>query len=136
MIGFDPSPPVAAEVSVLPGLGSSFLGLFEDPKEAVPFGIVAFGYSDANGDVAFDVEPGSYQLVVSRGTEYSVHQAPLTIDGGGHDLRERRSSRACSTPPASCPRTSTCTASARRTRAWRTAPAFRSSRARASRTSS
>ena len=32
--------------------------------------------------MAFDVEPGSYQLVVSRGTEYSVHSAPLTITAG------------------------------------------------------
>jgi hypothetical protein len=82
VIGFDPSPPITAPGPSLPGLGSSTLGLFEDPKEAVPFGVVAFGYSDANGDVAFDVEPGSYQLVVSRGTEYSVHSAPLTISAG------------------------------------------------------
>jgi hypothetical protein len=38
------------------------------------------GYSDASGNVAFDVEPGSdYRVVVSRGTEYSVYSAPLTI---------------------------------------------------------
>jgi hypothetical protein len=82
VIGFDPSPPITAEGAGVPGLGASVLGLFEDPKEAVPFGIVAFGYSDASGDVAFDVEPGSYELVVSRGTEYSVHQAPLVISAG------------------------------------------------------
>jgi hypothetical protein len=82
VVGFDPSPPITALGPSLPGLGSSLVGLFEDPKEAVPFGIVAFGYSDANGDVAFDVEPGSYQLVVTRGSEYSVHSAPLTISAG------------------------------------------------------
>ena len=54
----------------------------------MPFGIVAFGYTDASGDVAFDVEPGSYQLVVSRGTEYSVYSAPLTITCGRHDQRD------------------------------------------------
>lgn len=82
VVGLDPSPPISAAGPTLPGLGSSTLGLFEDPKEAVPFGLVAFGYSDANGEVAFDVEPGSYQLVVSRGTEYSVYSAPLTITAG------------------------------------------------------
>ncbi len=82
VVGFDPSPPQTAFGPSLPGLGSSILGLLEDPKEAVPFGIVAFDYSDASGDVAFDVEPGSYQVFVSRGAEYSVHQAPLTISAG------------------------------------------------------
>jgi len=82
VIGFDPSPPVTALGAGVPGLGDSLLGLFEDPKEAVPFGVVAFGYTDASGDVAFDVEPGTYQLVVSRGSEYSVHQAPLAITAG------------------------------------------------------
>lgn len=82
VVGIDPSPPVLADGPSLPGLGSSVVGLFEDPKEAVPHGIVAFGYSDANGDVAFDVEPGTYQLYVSRGTEYSVYRAPLTITAG------------------------------------------------------
>jgi hypothetical protein len=81
VIGFDPSPP-QTQIATVPTIGDSLLGLFEDPKEAVPFGLVAFGYSDANGDVAFDVEPGSYQLVVSRGTEYSDHQAPLVMSAG------------------------------------------------------
>jgi hypothetical protein len=81
VIGTDPSPPLAAEVSV-PLVGSAVLGLFEDPKEAVPPGLVAFGYTDAAGDVAFDVEPGEYELVVSRGTEYSVYQAALEIVAG------------------------------------------------------
>jgi hypothetical protein len=82
VIGIDPSPPITEFGAFVPGFGGSRLGLFEDPKEALPHGIVAFGYSNARGDVAFDVEPGSYQLVVSRGTEYSIHQAPLTISAG------------------------------------------------------
>jgi hypothetical protein len=82
VIGIDPSPPVSDVVSV-PLVGSAVLGLFEDPKEAMRWGIVAFGYSDAGGDVAFDVEPGSdYRLVVSRGTEYSIHEADLTMTAG------------------------------------------------------
>ncbi len=82
VVGIDPSPPITAGGPGLPGLGFSTLGLFEDPKEGLPFGVVAFGYTDANGDVAFDVEPGSYQLLVSRGAEYSIVQLPLTIAAG------------------------------------------------------
>jgi hypothetical protein len=83
VIGIDPSPPITAEGAFVPGFGGSLLGLFEDPKEGVPHGIVAFGYSGASGQVAFDVEPGSdYKLLVSRGTEYSVHQADLSISAG------------------------------------------------------
>jgi hypothetical protein len=82
VIGVDPSPPIIVAGPSLVGLGSSTLGLFEDPKEALPFGIVAFGYAGADGQVSFDVEPGSYQVVVSRGTEYSTYSAPITITAG------------------------------------------------------
>ncbi len=82
VIGFDPSPPITGPGALVPGFGSSTLGLFEDPKEALPFGVVAFGYTDASGRVEFPIEPGSYQLLVSRGTEYSAHQAPLEVVAG------------------------------------------------------
>jgi hypothetical protein len=82
VIGFDPSPPITVDGPSLPGLGSSLVGVFEDPKDAYPFGIVAMGYADASGHVVFDVEPGSYQVVVSRGTEYSIYSAPLSISAG------------------------------------------------------
>jgi len=98
VVGIDPSPPITKEGAGLPGLGSSLLGLFEDPKEGLPFGIVAFGYSDVNGDVAFDVEPGSYQLVVSRGTEYSVHSAALTITAGATTSVTPQIARVLDTP--------------------------------------
>jgi hypothetical protein len=98
VVGIDPSPPITREGAGLPGLGSSLLGLFEDPKEGLPFGIVAFGYSDVSGDVAFDVEPGSYQLLVSRGTEYSVHAAPLTITAGATTSVTPQIARVLDTP--------------------------------------
>ncbi len=82
VIGIDPSPSIDAPGPGLIGFGAATLSLFEDPKEFVPFGVVALEYTDAAGDVAFDVEPGSYQLLVSRGTEYSVHSAALTITAG------------------------------------------------------
>ena len=98
VVGLDPSPPITALGPFLPGLGSSTLGLFEDPKEANPFGIVAFGYSDASGDVAFDVEPGSYQVVVSRGAEYSIYSAPLSISAGATTNVSAQIARVLDTP--------------------------------------
>ena len=81
VVGFDPSPPQTESGPSLPGLGSSTLGLLEDPKEAVPFGIVAFGYSDASGNVAFDVEPGSYQVCGEP------RHRVLGVPGAAHDQR-------------------------------------------------
>ena len=82
VIGFDPSPPITRDGAFVPGFGFSTLGLFEDPKEAVPFGVVAFGYTDHRGRVEYRIEPGSYSLLVSRGTEYSAHQSPLEVAAG------------------------------------------------------
>jgi hypothetical protein len=82
VIGFDPSPPITGPGAFVPGFGTSELGLFEDPKEALPFGIVAFGYTDSSGRVEYRIEPGSYQLLVTRGTEYSAYQAPLEVVAG------------------------------------------------------
>jgi hypothetical protein len=82
VIGLDPSPPITVDGAFVPGFGSSTLGLFEDPKEALPFGVVAFGYTDHRGRVDYRIEPGSYQLLVSRGTEYSAYAAPLEVTAG------------------------------------------------------
>jgi hypothetical protein len=70
VIGFDPSPEV-----VLNG-GS---GLFYDQVESIPFGLVFVDYTDAAGTAELELEPGSYQLVVSRGVEYSYFSQPITV---------------------------------------------------------
>jgi hypothetical protein len=81
VVGFDPSPePVIAGPS-LPGFGGGDLGLFNDVGDAYPFGVVTVAYADANGQVTFEVEPGDYQLYVSRGTEYSLFEQPVTVTG-------------------------------------------------------
>ncbi|TFH23143.1 MAG: hypothetical protein E4H03_06840 [Myxococcales bacterium] len=76
MVGFDPSPEIT-----LPSLFDT-TGVFRDQNDIVPFGLTAFGYTDASGAVSFDLEPGSYQVVVSRGTEYSSFEAPVMITAG------------------------------------------------------
>ena len=82
VVGFDPSPE--------PRITFNFLGFFIDDggtfnditKDPLPFGVSAVKYTGADGIVEFDVEPGSYEIAVSRGTEYSLHREPVTIQAG------------------------------------------------------
>lgn len=78
VVGIDPSPePVLALSSIV---GTARTGLFNDiTADAMPFGLVWFAYTDSNGIADFEIEPGTHQLVVSRGTEYSVFSQPLTL---------------------------------------------------------
>ncbi|HEX5067356.1 MAG TPA: hypothetical protein VFY49_14650 [Myxococcota bacterium] len=90
VVGFDPSPEPTVAGTALPGFGGATLGRLNDVGDAVPFGIVAFDYTGADGAVTMPIEPGTYHVYVSRGTEYSVWSTvpPLgagavTIAGGG-----------------------------------------------------
>ncbi len=81
VVGFDPSPEIIHPGNFL-GFPPGDLGLLHDVDDDLPFGVVAFDYTDKDGTVTFDVEPGSYQVFVSRGTEYSLFQAPVTVAAG------------------------------------------------------
>lgn len=82
VVGFDPSPEV-----VLTGAFFTFAissGLFSDPfKDPIPFGVTYSDYTDSSGSVTFDLEPGTYQIFVGRGTEYSTHDEEVTLAAGG-----------------------------------------------------
>ncbi|MEE3328088.1 MAG: hypothetical protein VX252_12195 [Myxococcota bacterium] len=82
VVGFDPSPPIRQPGVSLPGFGGSDLGLFVDPDDQYPFGIVDAVFTGADGEVEFDLEPGSYRVVVSRGVEYSFSDHPVTMTAG------------------------------------------------------
>ena len=82
VVGHDPSPPQRSAGPALPGLSGPSVGLFEDTADVLPFGVVAFDYTDASGEAAFHVEPGQYRLYVSRGTEYSLWSEPLQVGAG------------------------------------------------------
>jgi hypothetical protein len=69
VVGFDPSPEIR--------LGGT--GLFNDPVEALPFGYAYIGYTDSSGVAEFDLEPGTYQLIASRGVEYSYFSQEITV---------------------------------------------------------
>jgi hypothetical protein len=75
VVGFDPSPEVRFA-------GSDTTGLFYDQKEALQFGYTRIAYADASGHVELDVEPGTYQVAVSRGSEYSLFTEQVTITSG------------------------------------------------------
>ena len=82
VVGFDPSPEVLIPGPSLPGFGSSTLALLNDPGDSLPFGLVAFEYTGADGVVSFDLEPGSYRVFATRGSEYSASDQAVTIVAG------------------------------------------------------
>ncbi len=75
VVGIDPSPEIFTP-------DAETKGVFRDDNDLKPFGIVRAEYTEADGTVSFDVEPGSYQVFVSRGTEYSLFSAPITMTAG------------------------------------------------------
>jgi hypothetical protein len=81
VVGFDPSPePV---LTVVGAQGPQATGVFNDiGSDPEPFGVTRVEYAGADGVVDIGIEPGSYQVFVSRGTEYSVFEAPVTVTAG------------------------------------------------------
>jgi hypothetical protein len=77
LVGFDPAPPLLNNV-----LGSAG-GVFGDSADRLPFGISLVEFIDRSGisDV-YMVEPGDYQVVVSRGPRYSAFSQRITITSG------------------------------------------------------
>jgi hypothetical protein len=99
VVGFDPSPEPVLTTPPLPGLGSTSTGLFNDiTKDGLLFGFAAMEYTDSRGEVSFDLEPGSYQLYVSRGPEYSLYSQPITVVAGETLAVSARIARVLDTP--------------------------------------
>jgi len=82
IVGFDPSPEPTFTASVLKASDTTTALLNDVTKDGLAFGVSNVFYAGANGTTSFDLEPGSYQIVVSRGTEYSAYSAPLTVSAG------------------------------------------------------
>jgi len=98
VVGFDPSPePVTPGVPLF-GLPSGDLGLFNDPTDSTPFGITRVAYTDATGSALLLIEPGTYQVFVSRGSEYSLFQQPVTLTEGGATVVDAQIARVLDTP--------------------------------------
>ncbi|MFK8049797.1 MAG: carboxypeptidase regulatory-like domain-containing protein [Halioglobus sp.] len=73
LVGFDPSPE----------LRTASTGVFGDSSDDLPFGIALVDFIDRDGSSdVLAVEPGEYQLVVSRGPRYSAFRQNITITSG------------------------------------------------------
>jgi hypothetical protein len=83
IVGFDPSPD-PRNFQSLAGLVTSNSGVFGDRSmDGLPHGLAASYFIGASGDSGVQtLEPGTYQMVVSRGTEYSIDSQSLPITAG------------------------------------------------------
>lgn len=97
LVGFDPSPEMRFDelLLVLEVTTTAFTDQSRDP---LPYGVARVEYAGANGVAEFDVEPGDYELVVSRGTEWSAFRMPLTVEAGGRHEVSARIARVLDTP--------------------------------------
>lgn len=78
LVGFDPSPQPTNNVQ----FGRA--GIFGDTgADGLPFGVALAEFIDRQGaSGAMDIEPGEYQLVLSRGPRYSVFKKRISIAAG------------------------------------------------------
>jgi hypothetical protein len=83
VVGFDPSPDFIVTQSLF-GLVNNRTGMFGDRGEdPPPFGMNKVVFADKDGDSGvFAIEPGNYQVYVSRGIEYSLASTPVTVTAG------------------------------------------------------
>ena len=78
LVGFDPSPPLRNTVS------GNAAGIFGDiGADVLPFGVAQTAFIDRDGaSQRITMEPGEYQLVLSRGPRYSAFREIITITPG------------------------------------------------------
>ncbi len=77
VLGFDPSPNLRNRV-----LGAS-TGVFGDDADNLPYGVTLVHFIDRLGESpTLTLEPGDYQVVVSRGPRYSVFRQNISITPG------------------------------------------------------
>ncbi|NNL65946.1 MAG: carboxypeptidase regulatory-like domain-containing protein, partial [Myxococcales bacterium] len=82
VVGFDPSPEPLITLSLF-GVLETDGGTFRDPTgDRLPFGVARIDYSGARGRASFDLEPGRYQVFVTRGTEYSAWDREIEVTAG------------------------------------------------------
>ncbi len=83
LVGFDPSPAVLNTQSIF-GLVNNVTSVFgETSEDGLVHGIAHVAFADRDGDTGVqEVEPGSYQLVVSRGPRYSAFTQNVTVNAG------------------------------------------------------
>ncbi|MBK7972713.1 MAG: CehA/McbA family metallohydrolase [Deltaproteobacteria bacterium] len=82
LVGIDPSPSSTVSLNLL-GFITATGGVFRNDGDFLPRGVTAVKFAGLDGHVAsFPVEPGQYQVVVSRGPEYDVDRQTVTVGAG------------------------------------------------------
>lgn len=82
VVGFDPSPEVNLVSTVISSNDTRTQVFYDLTGENVPTGLTRTEYTDAAGVVDVELEPGTYQVAVSRGTEWSLYTQQVTITAG------------------------------------------------------
>lgn len=79
IVGTDPSPELLNSFT-LAGVLDIDTSLFHDATDdPIPDGLAWVQYAGADGQAGFDLEPGSYDLWVSRGSEYSAYSESINV---------------------------------------------------------
>ena len=82
VVGFDPSPPLSNTQSLL-GLLDFKGTVFDDDRGEGVFGIAKAIFMGPDGDSGeIPIEPGQYEVFVSRGPEYSLFNETIGISAG------------------------------------------------------
>lgn len=78
LVGFDSSPDNG--LNTILAVGTATTWLFTDRgDDRLPYGIVRTAYTDASGELELEVEPGEFEVYVSRGSEYSEFHQRLNL---------------------------------------------------------
>jgi hypothetical protein len=82
VVGFDPSPEINLVATAISSNDTRTQLFYDRTADAIPTALSRTEYSDAAGVVDIALEPGTYQVAVSRGTEYSKFTEEVTISAG------------------------------------------------------
>ena len=79
VVGFDPSPEVTLTATAISANDTKTQLFYDRTVDAIPTALTRTEYSNAAGVVDVALEPGTYQIAVSRGSEYSLYTQQVTI---------------------------------------------------------
>jgi len=83
VVGLDPSPE-ATRFESIAGVISNLTRVFGDQGDNLPYGLTNVLFADRTGSTGLvAIEPGRYQVVVSRGTRYSDHRQIVDVPAAG-----------------------------------------------------
>jgi hypothetical protein len=99
LVGSDPSPDPRNSQSIL-GLINNAMGIFgEEFEDGLVHGIASVTFAGINGDTGvLEMEPGTYQLAVSRGPRYSAFTQNVTITAGATTTVNAQIAKVVQTP--------------------------------------